>query len=312
MVNSKLDNQSDWKKNIMNGKGKEIAREFFLTFETQEKVSKKLYPNRKKAGKGKGKRENKVHYVEPIINIRCKEWEKYGFFEKSKPIPFEDKWGRTQNRYHKIMNLEPIYEFCKKRGIEFEEEEKKFLNDILLSEYTRKEILEEYPDEDIINATIKYYVKKTIMKYFFYLRDVRENEKKYKKQYEKAKKLNNPRGSFEKELKKTLKITTDFDVIKVIAGELPLWNPSAEIFYSSNFLFRRYLRYLENKGDFIPTLDNKMLSTLQISPEKAPIEMVKKVGRPDRSSYHLDHFNGTLLYTSLYNLFLIKKESYRI
>lgn len=52
MGNSKLDIKEDWKKNIMTGKGKDIAKEFFLTFTTQERVSKELYPHRLKKKKG--------------------------------------------------------------------------------------------------------------------------------------------------------------------------------------------------------------------------------------------------------------------
>ena len=94
----------DWLKHLQQGKGKEIARQFFSGFTTQEKVSKILYPDRKKRASGESKRKpkekmKKTHYVEPIINIRCREWKKLGFLEKSSPIPFKDKLGRPQTTF---------------------------------------------------------------------------------------------------------------------------------------------------------------------------------------------------------------------
>src|SRR3989344_8555366 len=146
----------NWLNNIKKGKGKEIARLFFITFTTQEILSKFLYPNRKK--KAKGKRKEKIHYVEPIVNIRSKEWDSYGFLEKSKPISFKNKWDRKQYVYWKIMNFEPFYRFCKdKHNIDFNQEEKDFLNGVnglFRSEQIRNLILQEYPEEDIINAIL--------------------------------------------------------------------------------------------------------------------------------------------------------------
>lgn len=94
------------------------------------------------------------------------------------------------------MNLEPIYLFFKEEVSELSSDEKQFLKLNLLSEFMRKEIIEEYPEEDIINATIKYYVKNTIMKYFFLLRDVRENKEKYQEQFKKVEELSGICHSF--------------------------------------------------------------------------------------------------------------------
>ena len=38
----------DWLKNITQGKGREIARLYFISFTTQENLSKFLYPKRKR------------------------------------------------------------------------------------------------------------------------------------------------------------------------------------------------------------------------------------------------------------------------
>ena len=103
----------------------------------------------------------KTHYVEPIVNIRCREWKNLGFFDKSKPIPFTDKLGRPQTTSWKIMNLEPFFLYCKeKHNIEFAPEEKDFVDGLLTQHsHIRKIILILYPNDDIINAILKFYIK---------------------------------------------------------------------------------------------------------------------------------------------------------
>ena len=151
----------DWKRSIQQGKGKDIAKEFFPTFTTQEKVSENLYPNRKKKGKGKKGKINRVHYVEPIINKRCKEWESLNFFEKSHPIYFKDKLERTQKVYWKRMNFEPVYLYCKEvYKIEFTPEEKEIIDKRVGIEIMRDLVIRDYPNEDLITAIIKFYIKR--------------------------------------------------------------------------------------------------------------------------------------------------------
>ena len=286
---------------IQEGKGKKIARAFFLTFTIPSLVTKELYKNAWKIRNEKTQRS----FVMPIVQNYLSEWKKKGFIETSKikiPVKVERKRGKPYNLFSEgfLMNLEPIYSYCKKKGIKFNDEEKQFLKLNLLSEDIRKEILKEYPNEDIINATIKYYIKNTIMKYFFFLKDVRENPKKYKKQYKKAEELNNPKTETGKKMKRfhkkimkelqesygsnTKKIILDFDVIKIIAYESPTT--------PSKILFRTYLDEIMENKEFIQKLDNKMLLALQISPnlkikneKNTPIKLVKKVGRPIRNTY---------------------------
>lgn len=299
---------------IQEGKGKEIARAFFLTYTTPSSVTKEIY---KDAWEMRNEGSQKS-FVMPIIQNYLFEWKRKRFIETSRikiPIKVERKKGKPYNLHSEgyLMNLEPIYMFCKEKGVEFTDKEKQFLNLNLLSEHIRKEILEENTKDDIINATLKYYVKNTIMKYFFLLRDVRENKKKYKKQTAKAEKINNPKDKIGKEMKKAhAKIMKEltkkfgskenkiiFDTIKVIAYDLPQ-NPS-------NSLFISYLNKLEDGGEFIPTLDNKMLMALQISPkENTPTEQVKKVLRPDRTLYHLDYFEGCDLSIPMHKSLLSK------
>lgn len=160
-------------KNIQQGKNKDFAREFFLTFTTQEKVSKKLYPKRKKQGKGRKKKQNLIHYVEPILNARCQEWQTLGFLNE-KPVYFKDKLGRPQQRKWKIMNFEPIHQFCAEKNNPLTTQEKKLLWDLLSSPKIRAAILKEYPQEDIINAVLKFYIKHCILADYFSYTDKQE------------------------------------------------------------------------------------------------------------------------------------------
>jgi hypothetical protein len=268
-----LDNieDKDWIKNIQQGKGKDIAREFFVTFTTQERVSEILYPNRKK--KGKGKKAKLIHFSEPIIKRKCKDWRELGFLEKSRPITFKDRWGRPQKVYWRIMNFNPIFKYCEEKGIVFSEEEK---NSLLFQFYfksdkIRKAILQENPNDDVITASLKFYVKNCIMKYLFYLRDIHENPMKYKRFEEKAKELNNPTTpegirmkkyseKLNKDISKKFNLPynkDDFRIIDLIAQENFVINYS-----SVNHLFSEYIRETERNKLLVYSVDKKILMAL--------------------------------------------------
>lgn len=269
-----------WLNNITQGKGKEIAKHFFLTFTTQERVSKLMGYNRKKKAKGESKRkpkskQQKTHYVEPIVNIRSNDWDKLGFLEQSKPIPFKDKWDRQQYVYWKIMNLEPIYKFCKEyKKIEFSEEEKSYLKLLLLSEKIREEILKEYPEEDIISSTLKFYIKNLIMRYSFLLKDIRENPKKYKKEIAKAEELNSPLHPFRKTYDKLQKEIhkkyaqdkkykkIDFDIIKIVA--MNEWHKDLK--NPIRFIFNSYITEIQENKELVASTDRKILSAFNLQP----------------------------------------------
>ena len=261
--------------NIQEGSGKDIARLFFKTYRTPSQVTKIKYNNAWRIRNEKSQRS----FVMPIVQKHLSDWKKEGFIETSRikiPVRVERKKGKPYNLFSAgfLMNLEPIYLFFKKEGYELTPEEKQYLKINLLFKDMRKEILKEYPKEDIIHATIKYYTKNTIMKYFFLLKDIRENKEKYDKQFKKVEELNNPKSKIGKEMKtarfqiineihkkydlKKNKLVTDFDIIKVVAYQLPITN--------SNFLLQNYLSEKENDNKFIEILDNKMLKALQICP----------------------------------------------
>lgn len=318
-----------WLENIQTGTGKKVARAFFEDYKTHEEVTKELYP---KAYKQIRRAKIKKNYVMPIVTSHFKEWQTLGFFDKSKPLrklnliqlSFISEELKKNLKYLpkdyclSLLNLEPIYKFCKERNIEFSDREKEFLKLALLSDHLRKDILKEFPEEDIINAVLKYYAKNCILRYLYLLREIRENPEKYKKEKAKAEELNHPRTNEGKWAKKwhekTLKaiekkyggsnkITSDFDEIKVIAYSLPI-TPATNLFWD-------YLNTLEEEKDLISSLDAKILNALKVYPspiERTPTRLVKKVLRPDQSRYHLDNSNGIDLYMPLYKLLINKKQ----
>ena len=106
---------------------RKIARAFFVTYTTPKKVSDEIYSNQTKSRKKK----NAKQFIMPAVQIRFKKWKELKFLDISKPIPIKKKnrWGgySSDRIYLYLMNLEPIYRFCKERGIEFTDEEKQFI-----------------------------------------------------------------------------------------------------------------------------------------------------------------------------------------
>jgi hypothetical protein len=289
-------NKQTWLDTLQDSKGKKISRIWFEGYNTQEGVTKRFNPEAYERWLNRKDKKKTPHYTLPIVVHLFQVWRDYGFFDKSVPLrtlldrkykignsefPLFPKLKKEDLRYLpknyalSLLNLEPIYKFCKDRGIEFSEEEKSFLKLTLLSEHIRKEILEEFPDEDIINATLKYYAKNCILKYFYLLREIRENPKKYKKEMAKAEELNKPTTKEGKQMKRWHKQVMkemyknfnmsfqqqkrEFDTIKIIACNLPAT--------PSNLLFRMdYLGNLEDKRDMILSIDKKVLFALNIYP----------------------------------------------
>jgi len=156
----------NWLKRIQEGKGKEIARFFFSNFTNEETATAVFHPEAHKKNSIKKVKKicKKVSYVDRNINRLCKEWEKEGFFEKRDiEIEFTNRWKGKQKRIVSVksMNLEPLYRYCKeKHNIEFSPEEKKFVDGLLNQNLqVRNLIWILYPNDDIINATLKFYIK---------------------------------------------------------------------------------------------------------------------------------------------------------
>lgn len=266
-MDSKLDN---WLIHLQQGKGKEISRAFFREFSTQENISLELGYKRQK--RAKGKRKEKVHYVEPIVNIRCKEWEKLGFLEKSKPIPFKDRWDRNQYVYWKIMSLEPIFRYCKEYyKIEFSEKEKIFL-DFLSKMTLREKILNEFKNEDIITAFLLFYTKHFIMKYFELLKDIEANPKKYNKERKRAEEIINPKTpegisrlkiweKTQREIHKKYSSNKPYKKIKQSITETIIY-----LVNTGDIIFNHYVGELKENKELIFSIDKKILTALNLNP----------------------------------------------
>jgi len=273
----------DWLKSIQKGRSKDIARELFLEYTTQERVSSRMNYNRKKLSKGKkefikifknGKdkivKKRTVHYVEPIVNRNFKIWKEKGFLTKSKPLEIEhqNRWGNKQKKtiYWNIMNLNPLFCYCSEfKEIEFTEEEKKFLELFLIP--MRERILNDFPDEDIINAILKFYSSNFPLKYFIAIRHNRDFPKKYLKEKIKAITLNRKDhplrkqkemidSYFEKKFGKSPPVNNEWDEIKVWAKD-----PNRED------LFSYYYLQLEQNPELIESVDRKILKALDIYPD---------------------------------------------
>lgn len=101
----------------------------------------------------------------PYIRDCLKEWKKAGFIERSPvKLPFRVKKKNGESyilkNYAYRLTLEPLYLFCRERhNIEFTKQEKEIINNRVGTEVMRKRIIQEYPNDDIINAILKFYIK---------------------------------------------------------------------------------------------------------------------------------------------------------
>ncbi len=315
--------KQNWLNTLQDNQGKKISRIWFREYNNQEGITKEFNPEAYERWLKRTDKKKVPRYVLPIINYYFQQWKELYFFDKSKPLReiqhLLTEEARKKLRYVpknyclSLINLEPIFKFCKDKNIEFSEEEKSFLKITLLSEHIRKRILEEFSEEDIINATLKYYAKNCILKYFYLLREIRENPKKYKKEMAKAEELNKPTTKEGKQMKRwhnqVMKEMSkkfdmplqqqkkEFDTIKIIAYNLP---PTP-----SNLLFRMdYLDQLEDKRDMIISIDKKVLSALNIYPSLSS----KRYYAPAVTYTILTNSWGMKLYASLYKLLLKKKQ----
>ena len=147
---------------IQEGRGREIAVEFFKGFSSPSMVTKAIYPEACKMREGKS-------FVMPIIQKTLDEWKKEGFIETASiEIPIKKKRGKPYalNGKGYRLNLEPFYRYCKdKHNIEFTQEEKAFLYYMTYPSFARKLILTEYPSEDIMNAVLKFHIRHYFMPY---------------------------------------------------------------------------------------------------------------------------------------------------
>lgn len=156
----------NWLKRIQEGKGKKLARFFFSNFTNEETATAIFHPEAHKNNSIKKIKKiyKKVSYVDRNINRICREWEKEGFIEKTSiEIEVTNRWKGKNKQivFLKILNLEPFYRYCKEKyNLEFSPEEKKFVNGLLNQNLqVRWAILILYPNDDIINATLKFYIK---------------------------------------------------------------------------------------------------------------------------------------------------------
>lgn len=164
--------KNNWLPSLQQGKGLDVSRLLFTNFTTRTNMTKKLHAKQHRARK---KKHPNKPYNESNISRLCKLWEDCKFIDY-KTIPVLSKTRYNKNRTleikHISMNFEPIYLFLKKKRNALALQEKRMLGDLLGSLKSRQAILKSsFKDEDIINATLKFYVKNLVLADFFYQRD---------------------------------------------------------------------------------------------------------------------------------------------
>lgn len=141
---------------------KKVAKLLFYNYITPTLITKILHPEAFK----KVKEKNKQGFVTGNIKSCFNEWKEEGFIEKSPvKLPFlvEKKKGKSYflKNYGYRLTLKPFYQFCNERDnpIEFTKQEKEIINKRIGLESMRKQIFRDYPNDDIINAILKFWIK---------------------------------------------------------------------------------------------------------------------------------------------------------
>lgn len=152
------------------GLGERVSKILFSVPTSREKMTELLYPDSYK--KQKHNKPNKT-YINRHVNDLCNWWDEKGFIEKV-PIIKENRWGRKITVNLERLNFEPLFLYFKeKHKIEFTNEERQFLLNkeprINHLQWSRQQILKEYPEDNILDAIIKFYIKHYSVPYVEFL-----------------------------------------------------------------------------------------------------------------------------------------------
>jgi len=259
-------------------KSKDIAKIFFIDYLTPGIVTKILY----KKTYERCKQKTQKGFVMPYVRDCFNEWKKEGFIETSPvKIPFLVK--RKSGKHHELknygyrLNFEPLYFYCKKKyNIDFTNEEKEIINKRVGWVFIRKQILREYPDDDIINATIKYYLKyygflpleilnKKDKKILEVVEKIAEKEAKEAEEFLKRKKKKSKLSSKDKELVNVEKAICNA-IMKEVCDDYIKTKPSLnELKRRGNFLcLLRYVTSYKKNPELISNINKKLKKALGI------------------------------------------------
>ncbi len=166
-------------KSILTSKGDYIFRLIFIKKLSQEEIKDILKKEHKK-------KKNKIIDKQILANLTSNyltAWEDLGYLKKerreiSNP---KSKYHPSEDVYY--STLKPLFDYFKKKDITLSEEEKRELDLFFCQFPSREEVLKQFPEENIINAFLKFYVKN-----FIILSDkarllINENPKKFKEKY---------------------------------------------------------------------------------------------------------------------------------
>lgn len=191
-----MEDKENWFKDFNSEVGKRISKAWFITFSNSKGITDFVYGNEIDHQNWKviKKKKIKKDTINGAVKTRFTKWKRLGFFEVSRNLKI--KTWRRGNWYYPttklyMLNLNPLYNYCEEKNINFSPEEKEFLNGVnglLRPNQVRELIFFEYPEEDLITAILKFYVKHYIMLYG-YLTRLQENpiNKEMKEKFEEAK-----------------------------------------------------------------------------------------------------------------------------
>jgi len=234
-----------------------IAKEFFVNFTNCGQVSKKLYPEAF-ISKKNGKSKKKIKTL-GIISESFYKWKEAKYIDESKNFFIEKISSKgkhfTKKEIGYSLNFNFLFDYLNSKHLSFTKEEKEsdIFNWIFNDDKLRIAILREFPEENLINATLNFYVKNLINRYHLLLEIIpRKLIEKY----------NNPKTEEDKRIKrihdklsKTRNITLlDYYVLTLEEKTI------------NDTIFKAYFKERRRNKDLILSIDRKILSALNLNP----------------------------------------------
>jgi hypothetical protein len=154
--------KSDWLGFIEGGIGKEVAWDFFLSFNNKHRITMNRYPKAKRMYK----KAMNIGYSRENIRTYYDLWDAESFFYYSMVrFKTEGEKKHRQSGAGYVMNLNPVFKYCERKGIEIIPKERNYLNWIFSDLSLRIFIRETFKDDNVIEAILKFYVRFFIFSY---------------------------------------------------------------------------------------------------------------------------------------------------
>lgn len=259
-------------------RSKDVAKLWFTFYLTKSAITKIMY----KEAWDRCVKKNKQGFVMTQIEDYFKDWETEGFIEKSKEkIPFwSERNGKKESRKHYgwRINFEPLYRFCKEDyDITFTKEEKEVIEIGLGNTAIRKQIILQYPKDDLIQAILKFYVKtyaipnidvlnKNHMKFFKIAENMCDKETKLIEELKKKQKRKKQKVSVKNPYVSELEFNNRIlhDIFKM-ASDRKMSLDEAKLFSKLTHL-QLYITSYKKNPELISSINKKFKKALGILP----------------------------------------------